>query len=72
MKKTTNIFKSIMAIAAVIMFISCKKEIDRPQTDLNASGKVIPVAQVVNPLTMSRTAIKTPGIVTQDDSTKTK
>ncbi len=53
MKKTSLIFKSIIAMAAVIIFISCKKEIERPQNNVKASYKVIPAAQVVVPLAMT-------------------
>ncbi|MEO6330428.1 MAG: hypothetical protein ABIO55_15950 [Ginsengibacter sp.] len=73
MKKTTNITR-IIAIAAVTIFISCKKEIARPQTDLNGTEKAISAAQVATPLTMSRVATKTPGYImgTNDDSTTTR
>ncbi|MEO6330427.1 MAG: hypothetical protein ABIO55_15945 [Ginsengibacter sp.] len=70
MKKTTNITR-IMAIAAVTIFISCKKQIDRPQNDLNGAEKAISAAQVATPLTMSRVATKTPGFMIPD-STLTK
>ncbi|MEO6454221.1 MAG: hypothetical protein ABIN97_09125 [Ginsengibacter sp.] len=68
MKKKTNIFKSIMAIAAVTIFISCKKEIDRPQNDLSGMEKVISAAQVASALTMSRVATKTPGFMIPDST----
>ena len=55
MKKTTQIFKSIIAVAAVTIFVSCKKEIERPQNNLNASYKITPDAQVVSPSTLART-----------------
>ncbi|MEO6220977.1 MAG: hypothetical protein ABIO81_11150 [Ginsengibacter sp.] len=46
MKKSTHIFKNIMAIAAITIFVACKKEIDKPMNDLNASSKVMPAAAV--------------------------
>ncbi|MEO6456243.1 MAG: hypothetical protein ABIN97_19355 [Ginsengibacter sp.] len=47
MKKTTFIFKSIMAIATITIFASCKKEIEISQNNLSGSQKVISAAQVV-------------------------
>lgn len=47
MKKTNHLFKCIIVIATVTFFISCKKEIDRPQK---------PATQVVNPSTFAMTS----------------
>ena len=75
MKKTTPIFKSIIAIAAVTIFISCKKEIERPQNNVQGNYKVVAATQVVVALAMTKVDPKTStgyaGSGTLADSTNT-
>ncbi|MEP6950112.1 MAG: hypothetical protein ABI863_12580 [Ginsengibacter sp.] len=59
--KKSNIFKTIIAIATVTFFISCKKEIERPQP---------PAVQVVNPVAVTKTKIPPIGYILWPDSTK--
>ena len=71
MKQTTQIFKSIIAVAAVTICVACKKEIERPQNDLNGSYKVKPNVQVINSSTLAKTKpIGYIGQGTLGDSTK--
>ncbi|MEP6950113.1 MAG: hypothetical protein ABI863_12585 [Ginsengibacter sp.] len=61
MKKTTHISKTFIAIAAVTIFISCKKEIERPEK---------PAIQVVNPVAVTKTKIPPINYDPWPDSTK--
>ncbi|MEO6454222.1 MAG: hypothetical protein ABIN97_09130 [Ginsengibacter sp.] len=75
MKKTTTIFRNIIAIAAITIFISCKKEIERPENDLNSANKVAPSSQLADSLTMARSITKPPsgpGYGTQQDTTNAR
>ncbi|MEO8416129.1 MAG: hypothetical protein ABI472_20880 [Ginsengibacter sp.] len=67
MKKSTNIFISI-AIAAVTILVSYKKEIDRPGSDVNSRDKVTPAVQVAIPVAMT----KSPVSIQHPDSTKAR
>ena len=55
MKKTSLIFKSVIAIAAVTCIISCKKEIEHPKNEFGTRYNTTTAVQVTDLSVMAKT-----------------
>lgn len=55
--KKTNIFKTITVLAAITIFVSCKKEIAQPKSEVNVTNNSMPAAQAADVSAITKTKI---------------